>query len=84
LPESGAPVSVLVSSVDPPAAVPVGPSPSSTPLRDAIAAARVTPAEVPPRARFDVPDLERRALPWIALQRSTHSFDPYFPRHAIR
>ena len=51
---------------------------------DAIAAARLEPADVAPRARFDVPDLERRALPWIALQRSTHSFDPYFPRHAIR
>ena len=67
-----------------PAAAPVVPSPSSTPLRDAIAAARLEPADVAPRARFDVPDLERRALPWIALQRSTHSFDPYFPRHAIR
>jgi len=70
--------------MQPPAAAPVVPSPSSTPLRDAIAAARLTPADVPPRARFDVPDLERRTLPWIALQRSTHSFDPYFPRHDIR
>jgi len=84
LPAPGAPVSVLVSSMQSPAASPVAPSPSSTPLRDAIAAARLKPADVPPRARFDVPDLERRALPWIALQRSTHSFDPYFPRHAIR
>jgi len=84
LPESGAPASVLVSSMQPPAAAPVVPSPSSTPLRDAIAAARLTPADAPPRARFDVPDLERRTLPWIALQRSTHSFDPYFPRHDIR
>jgi len=75
---------VLVSSIQSPGASPVAPSPSSTPLRDAIAAARLKPADVPPRARFDVPDLERRALPWIALQRSTHSFDPYFPRHAIR
>jgi len=84
LPAPGAPVSVLVSSMQSPAASPVAPSPSSTPLRDAIAAARLKPADVPPRARFDVPDLERRALPWIALQRSTHSFDPYFPRHDIR
>jgi Zn-dependent protease with chaperone function len=84
LPASGAPASVLVSSMESPAAAPVVPSPSSTPLRDAIAAARLEPAAAPPRARFDVPELERRALPWIALQRSTHSFDPYFPRHAIR
>jgi len=84
LPASGAPVSVLLSSMESPAAAPAVPSLSSTPLRDAIAAARLKPAAVPPRARFDVPELERRALPWIALQRSTHSFDPYFPRHDIR
>ena len=83
-PEAGAAVSVLVSSREPPAAAPVVPSPASTPLRDAIAAARVTPADVPARGRFDMPNLERRSLPWIALQRNTHSFDPYFPKHDIR
>ena len=69
--------------MEPEPADPVVPSTPSTSLRDAIAAARVTPADLPQPARFDVPDLERRGLPWLMLQRKTHSFDPNFPKHDI-
>jgi beta-lactamase regulating signal transducer with metallopeptidase domain len=41
------------------------PAPPSTRLRDAIAAARITP-EPAPRTRLDVPARERGALRWIA------------------
>jgi hypothetical protein len=41
------------------------PAPPSTRLRDAIAAARITP-EPAPRTRLDVPDRERGALSRIA------------------
>jgi hypothetical protein len=38
----------------------------STRLRDAIAAARITPEPAPSRTRLDVPDRGNRALRWIA------------------
>jgi beta-lactamase regulating signal transducer with metallopeptidase domain len=48
----------------------------ATPLRDAAAAARITPAPAPSRTRFDEPELQRRAWSWIRGQRVIHSLDP--------
>ena len=57
------------------------PGAPSTPLRDAVAAARITPEPAPSRTRFDEPDLQRRVLNWVRGQRVTHSFDPYRPTY---
>ena len=61
-PAAATPESMLAGAdLEPEAA----PAPPSTPLRDAIAAARITP-EPAPRTRLDVPARERRALSRIA------------------
>src|SRR5262249_29490221 len=54
------------------------------PLRDALAAARITPEPAPSRRRFDEPDLERRVLNWIRGQRVILSFDPQRPKYERR
>jgi hypothetical protein len=60
------------------------PAPPSTRLRDAIAAARITPEPAPPRTRFDEPDLQRRVLNWVRGQRVILSFDPQRPKYELR
>jgi len=57
---------------------------SSTPLRDAVAAARIKPGPTPSRARFDEPDLQRRVLTWVRGQRVILSFDPQRPNYELR
>jgi beta-lactamase regulating signal transducer with metallopeptidase domain len=85
LPDAGAPVPVLVASfMEAPAASSVVPSRHSTPLRDAIATARIAPAAALPRARFDVPARELRMLRWAATERNTPSFDPNRPAYESR
>ena len=61
-----------------------GPAAPSTRLRDAVAAARITPEPAPSPTRFDEPDLERRALKWIRGQRLILSFDPQRPKYELR
>jgi beta-lactamase regulating signal transducer with metallopeptidase domain len=56
----------------------------ATPLRDAVAAARITPEPPPSRTRFDEPDLERRVLNWVRGQRVMLSFDPQRPKYELR
>jgi hypothetical protein len=56
----------------------------ATRLRDAVAAARITPAPPPSRTRFDEPDLERRVQNWIRGQRVILSFDPHRPKYELR
>jgi hypothetical protein len=56
----------------------------STPLRDAIAAAQITPGPARSRTRFDEPDLQRRVLNWVHGQRVVLSFDPYRPNYEVR
>ncbi len=77
--------------VVPPASMPSGPgveaaaapAPAPGSLRDAIAAARIAPEPPPSRTRFDPPEHDMRALGWIGLLRSTHSFDPNRPKYEI-
>lgn len=57
---------------------------AATPLRDAAAAARITPEPAPSPTRFDEPDLQRRVLNWARGQRVTHSFDPQRPKYGLR
>jgi hypothetical protein len=56
----------------------------ATPLRDAVAAARIPPEPAPSRTRFDEPDLERRVWKWIRGERLILSFDPQRPRYELR
>jgi beta-lactamase regulating signal transducer with metallopeptidase domain len=56
----------------------------ATRLRDAVAAARITPGPEPSRTRFDEPDLQRRVLSWVRGQRVILSFDPYRPTYELR
>ena len=56
----------------------------STRLRDAVAAARITPGPAPSRTRFDEPDLQRRVQNWIRGQRVLLSFDPQRPTYELR
>jgi beta-lactamase regulating signal transducer with metallopeptidase domain len=60
------------------------PAAPSTRLRDAVAAARITPGPAPLRMRFDEPDLQRRVLNWIRGQRVILSFDPQRPKYELR
>jgi hypothetical protein len=60
------------------------PAAPSTRLRDAVAAARITPGPAPSRTRFDEPDLQRRAWNWIRGQRVNLSFDPQRPKYELR
>jgi hypothetical protein len=53
----------------------------STRLRDAVAAARITPGPPPSRTRFDQRDLERRVLNWVRGQRIILSFDSQRPNY---
>jgi len=55
----------------------------ATRLRDAVAAARITPGPAPSRTRFDEPDLERRVLNWVRGQRVILSFDPQRPKYEL-
>jgi hypothetical protein len=61
-----------------------GPAAPSTRLRDAVAAARITPGPAPSRTRFDEPDLQRRVLNWVRGQRVILSFDPQRPKYELR
>jgi Zn-dependent protease with chaperone function len=61
-----------------------GPAAPSTRLRDAVAAARITPGPAPSRTRFDEPDLQRRVLNWVRGQRVILSFDPQRPTYELR
>jgi beta-lactamase regulating signal transducer with metallopeptidase domain len=86
LPDASAPAPVLVASspVLPVAASAVA-SPPATPLRNAIAAARVEPGIASPRPEFAASDRERRMLKWIAQQRHIlFSFDPNYPTYGLR
>ena len=56
----------------------------ATRLRDAVAAARITPEPAPSRTRFDESDLQRRILNWIRGQRVILSFDPQRPKYELR
>jgi hypothetical protein len=56
----------------------------ATHLRDAVAAARITPGPPPSRTRFDEPDLQRRVLNWVRGQRVILSFDPQRPNYELR
>jgi Zn-dependent protease with chaperone function len=56
----------------------------ATPLRDAVAAARITPEPTPSRTRFDEPDLQRRAVKWIRGERLILSRDPQRPKYELR
>jgi hypothetical protein len=56
----------------------------STPLRDAAAAARITPEPVPSRTRFDEPALERRVGRWVRGERLILLFDPQRPKYEFR
>jgi beta-lactamase regulating signal transducer with metallopeptidase domain len=56
----------------------------ATRLRDAVAAARITPGPAPSRTRFDEPDLQRRVLNWVRGQRVILSFDPQRPKYELR
>ena len=56
----------------------------ATRLRDAVAAARITPEPAPSRTQFDEPDPERRAWNWIRGQRVILSFDPQRPKYELR
>ena len=60
------------------------PAAPSTRLRDAVAAARITPGPAPSRMRFDEPNLEPRVLKWIRGQRLILSFDPQRPKYELR
>jgi hypothetical protein len=60
------------------------PAVPATRLRDAVAAARITPGPAPSRTRFDEPDLQRRVLNWVRGQRVIHSFDPQRPKYELR
>ena len=60
------------------------PAAPSTRLRDAVAAARITPAPAPSQTRFDEPDLQRRVLNWVRGQRVILSFDPQRPKYELR
>src|SRR5262245_14400102 len=61
-----------------------GPAAPATRLRDAVAAARITPGPPPSRTRFDEPDLQRRVLNWVRGQRLIPSFDPQRPKYELR
>jgi beta-lactamase regulating signal transducer with metallopeptidase domain len=56
----------------------------ATPLRDAVAASRITPAPAPAPTRFDEPELQRRAWNWIRGQRVIHSLDPQRTKYELR
>jgi hypothetical protein len=60
------------------------PATPSTRLRDAVAAARITPGPAPSRMRFDEPDLQRRVFNWVRGQRVILSFDPQRPTYELR
>ena len=72
-----------MSSAAGPEAV-AAPAAPVTRLRDAVAAARITPEPAPSRTRFDEPDLQRRVLNWIRGQRVILSFDPQRPKYELR
>jgi Zn-dependent protease with chaperone function len=57
---------------------------AGTPLRDAVAAARITPEPVPLPTRFDEPNLQRRVGSWVRGQRVILSFDPQRPNYELR
>jgi hypothetical protein len=80
-PPAATPESMLAGPDLEPEAAPAHPS---TRLRDAIAAARITPEPAPPRTRFDEPDLQRRVLNWVRGQRVILSFDPQRPKYELR
>jgi Zn-dependent protease with chaperone function len=56
----------------------------ATRLRDAVAAARITPEPAPSRTRFDEPDLQRRVQNWIRGQRLILSLNPQRPQYELR
>src|ERR1700752_4972113 len=68
----------------PSAAGPEAVAAPATRLRDAVAAARITPGPAPSRTRFDEPDLQRRVLNWTRGQRVILSFDPQRPNYELR
>jgi hypothetical protein len=78
------PVPAATPEPMPSAAVLQAAAASATRLRDAVAAARITPGPAPSRTRFDEPDLQRRVLNWVRGQRVILSFDPQRPKYELR